>query len=102
MLQAVLSDCNAFITEALPEPRVLPVLLRTTVPNHQQQLGPAARLLFSSLSVRRGDVCGRRFFRTEMKRCGRGLVCSGVPADKGWISAADANAANVPLGHIAT
>lgn len=50
MLQAVLSDCNAFITEALPEPRVLPVLLRTTAQNqqqlnHQQQLLSVAEVL---------------------------------------------------------
>lgn len=30
MLQAALSDFNAFITEALPEPGVLPGLPRTT------------------------------------------------------------------------
>lgn len=98
MLQAVLSDCNAVITEALPEPRVLPVLLRTNIQNHhglhqqQQLLIDAEVLLLVYCCLDRVCPLGGPTL-VDVVWC--------VQVDEEQISGTDANAENVPLGHIA-
>lgn len=93
MLQAALSDFNAFIAEALPEPGLLPGLPRTTVVRVLLKVPEAFRCLLEDAPLpllQGGDERG----------CGRGFMAGRLVED-GW-SAGDANVANVPLGGIST
>lgn len=64
MLQAALSDFNAFIAEALPEPGLLPGLPRTTVVRVLLKVPEAFRCLLESLQAGRTLLCPSS--RTEM------------------------------------
>lgn len=93
MLQAALSDFNAFIAEALPEPGLLPGLPRTSVVRVLLKVPEAFRCLLESLQAGRRLLC-------RSSGCGRGFM-AGLLVKDGW-SAGDANVANVPLGRIST